>query len=707
MYVGPLPSLLPGLLVAFHVDRNGSWYSMRTPENRFIRMGCKEYLVACLLDGRKTADEVSQAVHEADSSCAIDMMEVMRIVDWFGKAGLLMTKTSPSSSTNASAAFNPLFIRQNLIAGPTMEKIGGYGSVLVGRLFTSLSLVLWCVAAIAAIANWDTIWTFSQKLFVPDSLLWWVCAWAFLKIIHELGHAAYAVKYGCRVQSAGLCWMFLSPVPFVDVSGMWLNTNRWQRCMICLGGLVFELTVSSIALLIFLISASESVRYVCCLLFTLGAVSSIVVNGTPFMKFDGYHVLSEWLAWPNLYADAQSAVTQFLTKIVRPWAATAKPIRPLLVSYGILCAFYRVTFWIAMILGAYFTFHVLGFLVVAAILFLCVLAPPINKGIRAMRQNADQGQTKMGFWQCTVQNYRAIAWCGFLALTLGGAIYWIPSPWAPMIPGFVDYSHPHALRNETEGVVVEVLVRPGDRVHRGDLLAVLSNPVLEHNRRMKELEVISLREESILLQSQQSLGESQAVKAKLESALEQLEQLQRKIKALSLRSPCDGRVVDSFLHERIGQFLKSGEDLGMITESEQLEVVGFVDQSDFDSFRDCGSIDLRIRFPEGTTATAQLTEALPRASDYLDSPQLAANFGGPLSIEIEDTADGAKRWKLPKPRFKIKAALSSSQSVRIRPGQTVGLHFPHHSVSLLRSLMRIAENYWDGIQQRSSGHGNR
>jgi putative peptide zinc metalloprotease protein len=706
MYAGPLPSLLPGLPIAFHVDRNGRWYSMRTPENRFIRMGCKEYLVACLLDGRKTAEEVYLAVQEAECSVSIDQMEVIRIVDWLGKAGLLMSKSTQSAGSSAAPTLNPLFVRQNLISGPTMELIGRTCSVLVGRWFAPFAMVLWFVAMIAAIANWDSIWSFSQTLFVPDSLLWWGCAWVFLKIFHEIGHATYAVKYGCRIQSAGVCWMFFSPVPFVDVSGMWLNTNRWQRCLCCLGGLIFELTVSSIALLIFLVSTSEPVQYICCLLFTLGAVSSIVVNGTPFMKFDGYHVVSEWLTWPNLYADGQAATKNFLAKIACPWRASAKPIRPLLVIYGLLCAFYRFTFWLAMLTGAFFTFHILGFLVVATILIVCVLFPPIRRGIRAVRQHAELGQPAISFWRNLAQHSHAILWCGILTLALGAAVCWMPTPWTPMIPGFVDYQHPHLLRNETEGFVAEVHVRPGDRVHQGDLLAVLSNPALEHNRSMKELEVISLREQSVLLRSQQALGESQVVNAKLEAALEQLEQLQHKIEALTIRSPCDGRVVDSYLHERIGQFLKSGDDLGMITENEQLEVVGFVDQSDFDLFRTTGPIDLRIRLPEGTVASAQVTEALPRASDYLDSPQLAANFGGPLSVEIEDAEDGAKRWKLPKPRFKIKAALPLSHGERIRPGQSVGLYLPHHSVSLLRSLLRVADNYWDDIQQRSSANGS-
>ena len=498
--------------------------------------------------------------------------------------------------------------------------------------------------------------------------------------------------------------MFFSPVPFVDVSGMWLNTNRWQRCLCCLGGIIFEMTISSVALLVFLFSDVEAVRYVCCMLFTTGAISSIAVNGMPFMKFDGYHVLSEWLAWPNLYADGQSAVQGLLGKILQPWRVSSKPVSPWLAIYGLLCVFYRFTFWTALLLGSFFAFHAFGLFVVGSLIVAYVLLPMLRQWVRAFRQGSVPGQPAMSVLESFVYHAPTIAWCSVLVASLGMAIFWMPSPCKPMIPGFVEYSHPHLLRNETDGFVETVSVRPGDRVKRGQVLAELRNPDLETNLRIKELEVVSLREQAVLLQSQQSIGESQAVKAKLDAAQEQLEQLQQKTAALTLRSPCDGRVVDSFLHERIGQFLKPGEDLGVITENEQLEVVGFVEQSEIDWFRGNIASELRIRLPEGTTASASLTEVLPRANDYLESPQLAANFGGPLSVEIENAEDGTDRWKLPKPRFKIKATLAPSNEDLIRPGQTVGLYMPNGSVSMFRSLVRLGEQYWDDIQRKSQAN---
>jgi len=441
------------------------------------------------------------------------------------------------------------------------------------------------------------------------------------------------------------------------------------------------------------------------MLFTMGAIASLVINGTPFMKFDGYHVLSEWLAWHNLYTDGQSAVHRFFGKLFRPWGSFSKSDSPLLILYGFLCAVYRFSFWLALLVGAYFAFHILGLMVIGGLIIGYVFVPIIGKWLRNFRQGDNPGQPKMSYRESIVYHAPSIVWSGFLILALGSILFWMPSPCKPMIPGLVSYSHPHLVRNETEGFVESVHVRPGDHVKQGQVLAILSNPDLERNFQIKRLEATTFREKVVLLQSSQSLGESQAMKAKLDAALEQLEQLRQKVAALTLKSPCEGIVVDSYLHERVGQYLKSGEDLGFITEDEQLEVVGFVEQADIDWFRENLSNDLTIRLPEGKLALANLTEVSPRASEYLDSPQLAANFGGPLSIEVENREDGNSRWRLPNPRFRIVAKLSPANANLIRPGQTVGLYIPDSTVSVFRTLFRISQQYWETLKRESQTDG--
>lgn len=497
--------------------------------------------------------------------------------------------------------------------------------------------------------------------------------------------------------------MYMAPVPFVDLSSMWLLPSRRQRILCCLGGLIFEMTFSSLAVIAYCITSNEQVQFICCMFFAMGVLSSILVNASPFMKFDGYHVLAEILSWPNLYSDAQKAFLAVTYRMIHPWRSSGERMQLLLALYGLLCFLYRCVLWTTLILAAYVSFHAAGALVIAALLFLYVLRPLFKSYRQRVRQQRSRRPEGGGsHWTKLATALPLYCWYASLTTLTVLVIFYLPFPLRPTIPGVIDYHLPHVQRNETEGFLVSVCVRAGDQVKKDALLAKLENPLLEREKRVKELEVMSLREEALLHQSRSDLASSQSVRAKLQSAEEQLQQLVSKLDGLMIRSPVDGKVVQFDLHDRQGQYLKIGENLGIIASSEQLEVVSFVEQRDVDVFEALHSAKLRVRFADGTVRSAQFTEIAPRGSDILDFPQLAATYGGPLVVQITSAEDGHSESKLTRPRFKMRAILDPSDSGSRKPGESVTIALPDSSLTASEFLYRFASRYWFDFQRSNS-----
>lgn len=696
-----LPAYLTELPLAVHRTGKESWYSIQTPNNRFIRIGKTEYLVACCLDGHRNSNQILQELTTLDSNLAITESEVLEITGWLAHAGVLATAASDPKKAKQLNRFNPFSFRQTILVGSTVERIGRFFAFAVSLWFLAASLLLWLVAGVVALSNWQTVWGYSEKLFVVDSALWWIVAWVILKVIHEIGHAAFAVKYGCRIQSAGISWIFFAPVPYVDLTGMWLNPNRWQRAICCVGGIFFEMTLASLAILLFTVTANESLRYTCCLIFTLGTVSTLAINANPFMKFDGYHLLSEIFDWPNLYSDAQSALKTLLLSFLSTSFKGIQITDVALAIYGVLCFAYRAIFWIGLLLGAYLAFHITGILVMAIVLHIYFIAPWVKHSLRSIHHSSvgTSMRPSVGNGPSTIRLIllRATA----VTISLPMILYFLPSPWQPTIPSVVAYHRPHVLRNESEGFVHSVRLQAGTFVHKGDVLAVLNNPTLETDYRIKCIEVSSLREQSISLRSKGRIGESQSIKAKLEAAEEQLHQLEEKRKELSILSPCDGKLVDWYLPDRLGHYLDIGQDIGLITETEQLEVIGYVDQTDIALFKESIESQVAIRLTDGTLLPATVTEIVPRAREQLDSVQLAAIHGGPLTITHIASEKGPSEMRLPSPRITIKAILQEGSDQAVRPGQIVGITMPNKSMSLFASLQRTIERQWNQTKPNS------
>lgn len=686
---------MTNLLIAFHRSEADCWYSIQLPNKRFIRIGKTEYLVACCLNGQRTSAQVLQELQRIDSDLVITESEILHIADWLAKAGALSNTTSNEKAGRSLNRFNPFSIRQSILTGKSVESIGRFFAFAVSRWFISASLLLWLVAGMLLVSDWKNAWGYSQKLFVADSALWWIVAWVVLKLFHEAGHAAFAVKYGCRIHCAGISWIFFAPVPFVDLSGMWLNPNRWQRAICCLGGIYFELTVSSMAILLFAISSNEPLRYVCSMIFTLGTVNTLVVNANPFMKFDGYHLLSELLDWPNLYSDAQTAMTTLSSSLLSTTTANPQRHNLILASYGLLCLFYRALFWLTLILGVYLAFHVTGILILATFLYIYFLSPWITQSLRSMNHASVGNAQQTSFCHQLVHKRTILLRATCCTLSVSMILWFLPSPWQPTIPGVVSYHRPHVIRNEAEGFVQTVHLMAGSHVRKGDVLAILRNPDLETDYRLKNIEVTSLREQSISLRSKGKIGESQSIRAKLEAAEEQLLQLDSKRQSLSILSPCDGKLVDWHLPDRLGHYLELGEDIGLITETEQIEVIGYVDQTDIALFKESTDSRVAIRLNNGTILPATLTEITPRASEHLEAIQLAAVHGGPLTVTQTTSEKGINEMRLPSPRITIKAIIDQDQATRVRPGQLVGLTLPFNSTSLLASFKRLFVKQWN------------
>lgn len=125
-------------------------------------------------------------------------------------------------------------------------------------------------------------------------------------LIHELGHIAACRQFGIKHGSIGFGFYLIFPVVYADITQVW-NATRAQRIIANAGGVFAELIYAVLLLLIF-ISTGDSV-------FLLAAVSVSVKTFTelnPFIRYDGYWLLSDVTNTPNLQKKANQAVRNTL-----------------------------------------------------------------------------------------------------------------------------------------------------------------------------------------------------------------------------------------------------------------------------------------------------------------------------------------------------------------------------------------------------------
>jgi putative peptide zinc metalloprotease protein len=114
--------------------------------------------------------------------------------------------------------------------------------------------------------------------------------------MHELGHSAACLRFGVAPGPIGLGFYWIWPVTFADLSDSWI-LPRMQRAVIDLAGVYVQLAVSAVCLLISHIEFNVVLS-----LISASILLSMIINANPFLRFDGYWLLTDLLGVPSLKA---------------------------------------------------------------------------------------------------------------------------------------------------------------------------------------------------------------------------------------------------------------------------------------------------------------------------------------------------------------------------------------------------------------------
>lgn len=129
------------------------------------------------------------------------------------------------------------------------------------------------------------------------SLLEWAYVWvlAYVAVLfHELGHASACVRYGAKPGSIGFGLYLCFPVLFTDASNAWA-LDRKERVIVDVAGIYFHLMCGAVSSSLFWLTGSPV-----WFLLTKSIILSTIVNLNPFLKFDGYWLLTDWSGIPCL-----------------------------------------------------------------------------------------------------------------------------------------------------------------------------------------------------------------------------------------------------------------------------------------------------------------------------------------------------------------------------------------------------------------------
>jgi putative peptide zinc metalloprotease protein len=642
------PRLRPHVQITRQHYRGKRWHVVHDPSaNNFYRVSHVGHQFVAMLDGRRTVEEAWELGLSRYGDDALTQNDVIQLLSQLHSSNLLSADVAPETEQLLNRgrdrrqkkfkaqAIGLMYFKVRLF---NPDQVLAWLLPIFRPLLSRFGLALWAawvIAAIVALApHWERLYSGVGSAIAPSNWGFMIAGFVLLKLIHEAGHGLLVKRFGGQCPELGAMMLVLLPAPYVDASAAWGFENKWKRIAVGAGGMVFELAIAAAAAFVWLRTPDGSLAHQLAFnaIFTAG-VSTVLFNANPLMKFDGYYILSDLIEVPNLMQRSNQMLLFICQKAIyrvrNPIAPTSDPREALiLIVFGSLSLAYRVFLFISItlyVMGMMFAIGLLLAIWTGAMWFIL----PFGKLVHWLATSSGLHENRG----------RAVVVTILLAALGLGALGLVPAPDRRRAVGVVESADEAGVFFEAEGIVEEVLVRDGDRVTKGQVLARGRSDELESQAmyiRAQLAELESKQREAL----RTNLAAAQVAQEYLGAIQSQLALIEKRIAGLTMRAPRDGVVVGLDADELLGSLVRIGQPLCTILEPGNVRVTAILSQTEADWLSTLTpsqyAVQMRTISHPGTLIEARTSRVVEAASRELPHSAFTFAGGGTVAPDQQD-----------------------------------------------------------------------
>ncbi len=696
-----LLKLRPDVEITEQMQRGEKCYVIKDPLSlRYFRISELEHSVASLMDGANTVDDICSKIAERTGGLQIPKETIADFAVTLRRANLL-ANTFPD---DARVLYRTMKARRKMLGLRHKIKNILYVKIplvdpdkFLTRTYSCVSFVFtWGFMVVAAIVfllaarivtgEWDRLVGGLEGLLTLENLFYFWFLFIAVKVIHELGHAYTCKHYGGEVHEMGLLFLVLTPCLFTNVSDAWTFKKGRAKFFTSFAGIIIELFLAALAALVWAATFEYPglVHELSYKIMILCSITSILFNGNPLMKFDGYYILSDYLQLPNLRANSMRCVggcfRKYLLKMPEEGADIREPVTRIYLIYGLLAMTWLFSVMLGICVGMLRAFYLFGLWITFFTVF--GLSMKIVRTGKFYAKNYDKvglsGRTRV-----------------IVLVVLAGLIYllFFHTIDAQVTSTFV--LQPQNLTTVTAprtSVLAEVYVREGEKVRKGRPIMRFENKelevTLEHTRLQLQILENHLREENAKADMTGAHINPDLVVSLADEIVDtkrRIKDLEEKYRELTVLSPVDGYVLSTGLRRHLGRGFQKGDGLIEVGDPSTMTAEIKVEHKDFGKIQEGQKVVLKIKARRNESAEGAIETKSQRELTEV-SKEVTAGAGGHFFTR-QNPFTGAE---IPLENvFEATVTVPNDKGV-LRKGMTGKAHIHYGKTT-------IAANIWKGL----------
>ncbi len=688
-----------------HRYRQRVWYLLHDPANgRVHRFTSGARLLLAGMNGQRSVADLWALAQRELGEDAPTQDEVIQLLGQLHGADLLLTDASP----DALEAFmrgskqeaqkrrrgwaNPMAVRIPLWdPGRFLDRFVPLWRALWGWP----GMLLWLAVVVPAVVLVPSRWpelsgNLSDRVLEIDNLLLLGLVFPFIKFLHEMGHASATRAGGGEVHDMGLMLLVLMPVPYVDASASTVFRSKWRRALVGAAGMLVELFLAALAFYVWMLAEPGLLRSVAFNVMFVAGVSTILFNGNPLLRYDGYYILTDLIEMPNL---AQQSARQWGYLLQRhvlrsehaQTVAHSGSEAAWLTFYGLASTFYRMLVTVAIALFISTRFFFVGVLLALWAVVMMAFMPLVR-----VFKTLQRGHLRE-------MRGRVLVISGVAVALLAGFLAWVPMPYRTQAEGVVWLPEAATLRAGTHGFMATYLAKPGGPVQRGQPLVRHRDPALQAQVQLLTARVAELKA-NYTLEFVNDRARADMVREQLVGEQQALERAQERAGALIVSSGSNGRFIVARPEDQAGRFYRQGEVLGFVAGPDDRPFVKvIVTQADVDAVGlPGGTVQMRLAHAPEVVLQGRILRQQPAGKNELPSRVLTKAGGGVFTADPRDPQGLKAMERL----FQIDIEpATAGEAIAPYFGQRVHVRFDHPQMPLGRqayqSLRRLFLSHFE------------
>lgn len=293
----------------------------------YYRFHEEEYAILNMLDGVISLQQIKDRFQAEFAPQRITLQDLQQFVGMLHRSGLVISQATGQGRQlrrrgDEKKKKERLGKLTNIFAlrfrGIDPEKILNALNPFTWWLFTVPAIIMVALIGMAALllvgVNFQEFRTklpTFEQFFAAKNWIYLGVTMGIVKILHEFGHGLSCKRFGGECHEMGFMFLVFTPCLYCNVSDSWMLPNKWHRVFIGAAGMYVELILASIATFLWWFSEPGMFNFLCLSVMFICSVSTVVFNGNPLLRFDGYYILMDILEIPNLRQKA--------TEVLKRW----------------------------------------------------------------------------------------------------------------------------------------------------------------------------------------------------------------------------------------------------------------------------------------------------------------------------------------------------------------------------------------------------